>query len=144
MVKLTLVKSVFASIPIYLFPLFVAPLDVITKLQRFPKTSYGIPMKPRKTSSCGMERALYCSGKGGIGIKSLRSINKAVITNGGRFSGERLILAVINCISILLQIITITRNLKVQTVDAYVRVFTTASIVSMRTQQYGKRAFMSI
>ncbi|RZC52485.1 hypothetical protein C5167_020915 [Papaver somniferum] len=93
MVKLTLVKSVFASIPIYLLPLFVAPLDVITKLQRFPKTSYGIPMKPRKTSSCGMERALYCSGKGGIGIKSLRSINKAVITNGGRYSGERLILA---------------------------------------------------
>lgn len=98
----------------------------------------------KETSSCGMERAFYCSGKGGLGIKSLRSINKAVITNGGGYSGERLILAVINCISIRLQIITITRSLKVQTVDAYVRVFTTASIVSMRTQQYGKRAFMSI
>ncbi|XP_026428275.1 uncharacterized protein LOC113324163 [Papaver somniferum] len=89
--KLTLVKSVLSSIPVYMFSLFTAPVRVINKLE---KVMSDFLWDKSDTVKCyhpvKWKKVRTPLSKGGLGIKSLRSMNKALICKWWwRFNSEK-------------------------------------------------------
>lgn len=89
--KLTLAKSVLASIPIYMLSLFTAPPKVIKSIEKVIRDFLWDPSERKKGHHyVAWDTCHTPLRKGGLGIKSLKSMNKILLPKWWwRFNKEK-------------------------------------------------------
>ncbi|KAJ0788215.1 putative RNA-directed DNA polymerase [Helianthus annuus] len=89
--RVTLIKSVLECIPNYFLSLYRAPVGVISKLETmFRKFLWGGSLEEKKTHWVGWDRVASPIDCGGLGIRSLGSINISLLLKWAwRFKSEK-------------------------------------------------------
>nr|GEV20710.1 RNA-directed DNA polymerase, eukaryota [Tanacetum cinerariifolium] len=78
--RLKLLKSVLGSTPIYYMSMFIVPMHVINKLESIRSHLFnGVDPNVRNTSFIKRDNVLASKEKGGLGVSSFFSINRALI-----------------------------------------------------------------
>ncbi|GJU27489.1 RNA-directed DNA polymerase, eukaryota, reverse transcriptase zinc-binding domain protein [Tanacetum coccineum] len=78
--RLTLLKSVLGSTPIYYMSMFRAPIHVINKLESIRSHFFnGVDPNVRNTSFIKWDNVLASKEKGGLGVSSFFALNRALI-----------------------------------------------------------------
>ncbi|GJS50108.1 retrovirus-related pol polyprotein from transposon TNT 1-94 [Tanacetum coccineum] len=78
--RLTLLKSVLGSTPIYYMSMFKAPIQVINKLESIRSHFFnGVDYKVRKMTFVNWKNVLASKEKGGLGVSSFYALNRALI-----------------------------------------------------------------
>ncbi|GJU15007.1 RNA-directed DNA polymerase, eukaryota [Tanacetum coccineum] len=78
--RLTLIKSVISSIPLYHMSIFKAPMGVLNKLESIRRNFFnGIDGMDKKNSWIGWDKILASKKNGGLGVSSLYATNRALL-----------------------------------------------------------------
>ncbi|GJV80075.1 RNA-directed DNA polymerase, eukaryota [Tanacetum coccineum] len=78
--RLTLIKSVISSIPLYHMSIFKAPMGVLNKLESIRMNFFnGIDGMDKKISWIGWDKILASKKNGGLGVSSLYATNRALL-----------------------------------------------------------------
>lgn len=78
--RLTLIKSVLGNLPTYFFSLFVAPMGVISTLERIRRKSlWGETENNKKINWVTWEKFIKHKEAGGLGLGSLKALNLSLI-----------------------------------------------------------------
>ncbi|GJZ80890.1 RNA-directed DNA polymerase, eukaryota [Tanacetum coccineum] len=78
--RLTLIKSVLSSMPLYHMSIYKVPIGVLNKLESLRRNFFnGVDSNERKFSMCGWKKVLASKNKGGLGISSLFAFNRALL-----------------------------------------------------------------
>ncbi|GJR60403.1 RNA-directed DNA polymerase, eukaryota, reverse transcriptase zinc-binding domain protein [Tanacetum coccineum] len=78
--RLTLIKSVISSIPLYHMSIFKAPMGVLNKLESIRRNFFnGIDGMDKKISWIGWDKILASKKNGGLGVSSLYATNRALL-----------------------------------------------------------------
>ncbi|GJT65186.1 RNA-directed DNA polymerase, eukaryota, reverse transcriptase zinc-binding domain protein [Tanacetum coccineum] len=79
--RLTLLKSVLGSTPIYYLSMYKAPIQVLKKLESIRSHFFnGANLNVRKMSFIKWDKVLASKDKGGLGVASFYGLNRALIT----------------------------------------------------------------
>lgn len=82
--RLTLTKSVLASIPVHVMSTIKLPSSTLESLDRISRTFlWGSTTEKRKQHLVAWKRVCLPKGEGGLGIRSARDMNKALIAKVG-------------------------------------------------------------
>ncbi|GJW34120.1 RNA-directed DNA polymerase, eukaryota, reverse transcriptase zinc-binding domain protein [Tanacetum coccineum] len=82
-IKLTLLKSVLGSTPIYYVSMFKAPIHVINKLEAIRSHFFnGVDTNIRKMTFAKWDNVLASKEKSGLGVSSFYALNRALILSG--------------------------------------------------------------
>ncbi|GKA28600.1 hypothetical protein Tco_0714845 [Tanacetum coccineum] len=78
--RLTLIKSVLTSLPLYHMSLYKAPLGVLHDLESLRRNFFnGIGENERKISMIGWNKILASKQKGGLGVSSFFALNRSLL-----------------------------------------------------------------
>ncbi|GKD22429.1 RNA-directed DNA polymerase, eukaryota, reverse transcriptase zinc-binding domain protein [Tanacetum coccineum] len=78
--RLTLIKSVLSSMPLYHMSIYKVPIGVLNKLESLRRNFFnGVDSNERKFSMCGWKKVLASKNKGGLGVSSLFAFNRALL-----------------------------------------------------------------
>ncbi|GKE93029.1 hypothetical protein Tco_1574124, partial [Tanacetum coccineum] len=78
--RLTLIKSVLSSTPLYHFSIFNAPAGVLNYIESLRSHFFnGHDIKSKKTSWVNWKNALVAKDRGGLGISSLYAMNRGLL-----------------------------------------------------------------
>ncbi|GKF33336.1 hypothetical protein Tco_0106536 [Tanacetum coccineum] len=73
--RLTLIKSVLSSMPLYHMSIYKVPIGVLNKLESLRRNFFnGVDSNERKISMCGWKKVLASKNKGGLGDSSNSTI----------------------------------------------------------------------
>ncbi|GJX96911.1 hypothetical protein Tco_0352709 [Tanacetum coccineum] len=80
--RLTLLKSVLGSMPIYYMSMFKVPKQVLKKMESIRSHFFkGVDLKDRKISLIKWDNVLASKDKGGLGVSSFYALNQTLIFN---------------------------------------------------------------
>ncbi|GJZ59966.1 RNA-directed DNA polymerase, eukaryota [Tanacetum coccineum] len=69
--RLTLIKSVLSSMPLYHMSIYKVPIGVLNKLESLRRNFFnGVDSNERKFSMCGWKKVLASKNKGGLGVSN--------------------------------------------------------------------------
>ncbi|GJW66412.1 RNA-directed DNA polymerase, eukaryota, reverse transcriptase zinc-binding domain protein [Tanacetum coccineum] len=78
--RLTLIKSVLTSIPLYQMSIFKVPIGVLNKLESIRRNFFnGVDGSARKMSWIGWNKVLASKKNGGLGVSSYFAFNRALL-----------------------------------------------------------------
>ncbi|GKC41133.1 RNA-directed DNA polymerase, eukaryota, reverse transcriptase zinc-binding domain protein [Tanacetum coccineum] len=78
--RLTLIKSVLTSLPLYHMSLYKAPLGVLHDMESLRRKFFnGIEKNERKISLIGWNKILASKQKGGLGVSSFYALNRSLL-----------------------------------------------------------------
>ncbi|GJW79512.1 RNA-directed DNA polymerase, eukaryota [Tanacetum coccineum] len=78
--RLTLIKSVLSSLPLYQMSIYKAPMGVLHKMESIRRRFFnGVDINERKISMIGWQKILASKGKGGLGVSSFFAQNRALL-----------------------------------------------------------------
>ncbi|GKA77246.1 RNA-directed DNA polymerase, eukaryota [Tanacetum coccineum] len=78
--RLTLIKSVLSSLPLYYMSIYKVPMGVLHKMESIRRRFFnGVDIKERKISMIGWQKILASKGKGGLGVSSFFAHNRALL-----------------------------------------------------------------
>nr|GEZ45446.1 RNA-directed DNA polymerase, eukaryota [Tanacetum cinerariifolium] len=78
--RLTLIKSVLSSMPLYHMSIYKVPIGVLNKLEALRRNFFnGADLKEKKLAMIGWNKVLASKTKGGLGISSFFAVNRALL-----------------------------------------------------------------
>ncbi|GJS23933.1 RNA-directed DNA polymerase, eukaryota [Tanacetum coccineum] len=78
--RLTLIKSVLSSMPLYHMSIYKVPIGVLNKLESIRRNFFnGAEKNDRKLSMFGWKKVLASKHKGGLGVSSFFAVNRALL-----------------------------------------------------------------
>ncbi|GJW21128.1 nuclear pore complex protein NUP93A [Tanacetum coccineum] len=78
--RLTLIKSVLTSLPLYHMSIYKVPMGVLNRMESLRRKFFnGVDKNERKISLIGWQKILASKKKGGLGVSSLFALNRALL-----------------------------------------------------------------
>nr|GEW99156.1 hypothetical protein [Tanacetum cinerariifolium] len=78
--RLTLIKSVLTSFPLYHMLIYKAPMGVLNRMESLRRRFFnGVDKNERKISLIGWQKILASKKKGGLGVSSFFALNRALL-----------------------------------------------------------------